>query len=300
MDGAKAEFKVGLTVLVALAILVGGLFWLKGFRLHESRYRVDVWFPNVGSLGVGDPVSVSGVSKGKVADIDLAEGGVRVGLYFANDVTLHADADFTIMNIGLMGERFVDVKTGVASDSLRRQPMPRGVYETGIPEVMGLMGRMTEDVRGLISAVRSTIGSDSALAQLTQISHSLESITRETAGMVTEHRATVAQAINDLGAATASMRQTVESNAHRVSETFERFDTAAVRLTQFAANLDSLAGNVHAVVDELQHGNGTLPRLIHDDQLLRRWESTAEELDLLITDMRAHPGKYLKVKISLF
>lgn len=36
-----------------------------------------------------------------------------------------------------MGECFVDVRTGTASDSLPHDPLPRGTYETGIPEVMG-------------------------------------------------------------------------------------------------------------------------------------------------------------------
>ena len=96
------------------------------------------------------------------------------------------------------------------------------------------------------------------------------------------------------------MRETVESNSQRVSETFDRFDSAAVELRLFASRLDTLAINVRGVVDELRTGDGTLPRLIHNDQLLRRWESAAEELDLLVTDIRANPGKYLKVKVSLF
>ena len=37
MDGSKAELKVGATVLVALAILVAGLLWLKGYRMAESN-----------------------------------------------------------------------------------------------------------------------------------------------------------------------------------------------------------------------------------------------------------------------
>jgi phospholipid/cholesterol/gamma-HCH transport system substrate-binding protein len=92
----------------------------------------------------------------------------------------------------------------------------------------------------------------------------------------------------------------VESNADHVSETIDRFDAAAKQVEIFAARLDTLATDVHSVVEEIQSGEGTLPRLIHDDQLLRRWESAAEELDLLVTDIRAHPSKYLKVKVSLF
>jgi phospholipid/cholesterol/gamma-HCH transport system substrate-binding protein len=64
--------------------------------------------------------------------------------------------------------------------------------------------------------------------------------------------------------------------------------------------LDSLANAAHQVVADFRDGSGTLPRLVHDDQLLRRWESTAAEIDALVQDIRANPKKYLKVDVHLF
>jgi phospholipid/cholesterol/gamma-HCH transport system substrate-binding protein len=300
MDGSKAELKVGATVLVALIILVAGLFWLKGFRLEKSRYRQDIWFPNVGALGVGDPVSVSGVTKGKVAAIALDQGGVRVGLYLANDVTLRQDALFTIKNVGLMGERFVDVQTGTSPGLLPRDSLPRGEYDTGIPEVMGLMGRMTQDVRDLVHAIRSSVGSDSTLARLNAIAASLEQVSKQTADLVERQRGGIAQTVDDLSAAASRLRRTVESNEGAVSRAVERVDSASVRIMAFADRLDSISTGVQQVVADLRTGEGSLPRLIHDDQLLRRWEETASEIDALVGDIRANPRKYLTVRLSLF
>jgi len=300
MEGSKAELKVGATVLAALIILVAGLFWLKGFRLERSRYRQDVWFPNVGALNVGDPVSVSGVTKGKVAAIALDQGGVRVGLYMANDVALRQDALFTIKNVGLMGERFVDVQTGTSPGLLPRDSLPRGEYDTGIPEVMGLMGRMTQDVRDLVRAIRSSVGSDSTLARLNAIAASLEQVSKQTADLVERQRGGIAQTVDDLSAAASRLRRTVESNEGAVSRAVERADSASVRIMAFADRLDSISIDVQQVVADLRTGEGSLPRLIHDDQLLRRWEATASEIDALVGDIRANPRKYLTVRLSLF
>jgi len=300
MERSGTEFKVGLTVLLALVIFVGGLLWLKGFRLRTSRYTVQVMFPNVGTLDVGDPASVSGVTKGEVAAIDLQGGEVIVGLYMSNDVSLRSDATFTIRNIGLMGQRFVDVRTGYSPHPLPLDVPADGFYDTGLPDVMGAMGRMTEEVRDLIHAVRSTIGSDTALAKIQAISASLERVTSQTAELIEEHQDAVSQTVEDLRGAAGSLRRTLQENEGRIARTVDRFDSAAVRLGLFAARMDTLSGQVRDVVDELRTGDGTLPRLIHDDQLLRRWEATADELDALVGDIRDHPGKYLKVKVSLF
>lgn len=301
MDGtSKAEFKVGATVLVALFILIGGLLWLKGFRLERSRYTQEIWFPNIGTLSVGDPVSISGVTKGKVAAIDLHDGGVKVGLQLANDVELRADAKFTIKNVGLMGERFVDVRTGNLLDALPRDVIARGEYDTGIPEVMGLMGRMTEDVRDLVTAVRATIGADTTLERIASITASLERMAQQTSELIERNQTGIDHAVTDFAAAAKSLRVTVQDNQSVITRSTHRIDSATAKLSAFADRLDSLATGAHQVVAGFQNGNGTLPRLMHDDQLLRRWEATASEIDELVRDIRNNPKKYLKVDVHLF
>ncbi len=301
MDGSsKAEFKVGATVLIAFAILIAGLLWLKGFRLERSRYVQEVWFPNIGTLAVGDPVSISGVNKGKVAAIDLYEGGVKVGLFLANDVQLRRDAEFTIKNVGLMGERFVDVRTGNAIEPLPKDMVARGEYDTGIPEVMGLMGRMTEDVRDLVLAVRATIGSDSTLSRIAEITESLERVAFQTSALIERNQTGVDRAVADFGDAARRLRTTMEENQVLVTRSAHRIDSASAKLSAFADRLDSLASAAHEVVADFRDGDGTLPRLMRDDQLLRRWEETAGEIDALVRDIRSNPKKYLKVDVRLF
>ena len=291
---------MGATVLVALFILIGGLLWLKGFRLELSRFSQEVWFPNIGTLSIGDPVSISGVTKGKVAVIDLHDGGVKVGLQLSNDVDLRSDAKFTIKNVGLMGERFVDVRTGSLSDALPRDVVARGEYDTGIPEVMGLMGRMTEDVRDLVTAVRSTIGADTTLQRFAAITASLEHVARQTSDLIDRNQTGIDLAVSDFGAAAKSLRTTVQENQSALSRSVQRIDTASAKLSSFADRLDSVATAAHQVIAEFRDGDGTLPRLLHDDQLLRRWESTAAEIDELVRDIRNNPKKYLKVDVRLF
>jgi phospholipid/cholesterol/gamma-HCH transport system substrate-binding protein len=300
MDSSRAEVKVGATVLAALIILIAGLIWLKGFRIERSRYRQDVWFPNIGTLASGDPVSISGVTKGKVAAVTLDSGGVRVTLWLANEVALRRDASFTIKNVGLMGELFVDVQTGVDPGFMPRDSVPRGEYDTGIPEVMGMMGRMTADIRDLVHAVRSTIGADTTLARLSMIAANLEQISRQTAAMVERNQGGIDGAVTDLSEAARRLRTTVEANEGAVTRAVQRADSASARILTFADRLDSLSTGVQEVVSDLRTGEGTLPRLIHDDQLLKRWEETVTEIDALVADIRANPQKYLKVKVSLF
>lgn len=300
MDGSRAELKVGLTVMIAVAIFAIAIFWVKGVRLHRDFYRVDVWFPNVGSLELGDPVSVSGVRRGKVEAVTLDRGGVKVGISLGSDVKLHSDAVFTIKNVGLMGERFIDVATGSAPGPWPADSIPRGIYDTGIPEVMALIGDVTGSIRELVVAIRSTIGSDSTLSRLVHVSENLEHLSKQVTSLVEENRSGLKETMGNLKTASQELRQTVEDNRETVGRTVHRFDSAATKLNIFADELDTLSHSVRMVVDSISSGNGSLTRLIKDDQLVRRWEAAAKEIDALVADIRANPQKYLSVQLKLF
>ena len=109
MASRTTEFKVGLTVLFALAALGWGIIWVKGYRYGKEVAQYRVLFPNVGALSAGDPVAVNGVTKGKVLTVDLERGKVVVSFEIDRAIELRSDATFTVKNIGLMGERFIEI-----------------------------------------------------------------------------------------------------------------------------------------------------------------------------------------------
>ena len=116
MADKNIEFRVGVIILIGIVILVASLYWLQGYKLERNAQRVVVVFGDVGTLAVGDRVTVAGVRRGKVNDLRLTDQGVQVELLLYQDVVLKRDAQFVIKNLGLMGERFVAIAPG--KDSL--------------------------------------------------------------------------------------------------------------------------------------------------------------------------------------
>ena len=67
----NVEFKVGIIILMAIILLGASLYWLQGYKLERNAQLVMARFDDVGSLSVGDKVTVSGVHKGKVNKLEL-------------------------------------------------------------------------------------------------------------------------------------------------------------------------------------------------------------------------------------
>lgn len=300
MVSSKAEIKVGLTVVVAAVILLAGILWIKGYRYGSHFYTISILFPDVGNLETGDPVSVNGVRRGKVKAVELHEGQVLVTVSLGNDVILKTDAEFAVKNIGLMGERFVDVHPGQTEALLDLSYPAQGYYDTGIPEVMGVLGRMVDETRELVLAIRATLASDSALSAFVQTVENVGHLTDQLQGTVGENREEFGRAIRDFAVTARTLRKFAESNQDRINNTINQFDSASVALVSFSGRLDTLSQGLLKVVNQIERGQGTLGLMLADDELYDQLKTAAQDLEVLITDVRANPRKYLQVQVKLF
>ncbi|PYO75816.1 MAG: hypothetical protein DMD67_10350, partial [Gemmatimonadetes bacterium] len=68
------EFAVGIVVIAAFVVVVGGALWLSGAHIGRTEAVYTARFRTVGGLNVGDPVVLRGVRVGRVEGIRLASG----------------------------------------------------------------------------------------------------------------------------------------------------------------------------------------------------------------------------------
>jgi phospholipid/cholesterol/gamma-HCH transport system substrate-binding protein len=297
VNSKSVELRVGVVVLLACAVLIFGLIWVKGIRFDQTRYRYSVVFPNVGALEVGDPVSVSGVPKGKVERIELHQGDVLVTCNLTTDVVLKKDAKFTVMNVGLMGERFIAVQTG-HSDTLLDLSRPIwGYYDTGIPEVMGRMGEMIEQLRRLAENLEAVVGTQSSQDALIQSIKNLKEITQKANALLDRNQKKFDQTLDDLSYTSAELKRMVRDNKGKLESTADNFSSAAEKLNNITTTLDSLSFSLKNLSSKIEGGEGTLGRLVNDTTLYEQIKKTTEDVDSLVMDIRRHPKKYLKFSV---
>ena len=297
MSNRSVELRVGLVVLLSCAILILGLIWVKGIRFDQTRYRYSVIFPNVGALEVSDPVSVSGVPKGKVEKIQLYQGEVLVDLNLTHDVVLKKDARFTVMNVGLMGERFIAVQTGYSDTLLDLSQPVRGYYDTGIPEVMGRMGEMIEQVRCLAENLEAVVGTKSSQDALITVIKNLKEITHKTNALLDRNQDKFDRTMSDLSYTPAELRKMVGENKGKIQSTVDNFSSASEKFVGITSTLDSLSVSLKTLGSKIESGEGTLGQLVNDTTLYQEIKKTAQNVDSLILDIKKNPKKYLKFSV---
>ena len=112
MDKSRLETKVGLFVLVGLALLAALLLqFSKGTNLWRGTSELRLHAANVGGIKPRAGVLLAGVQVGSVAQIRLAPDGrsVTMILKIYNEFPIYHDARFVIEQSGFLGDQFVSV-----------------------------------------------------------------------------------------------------------------------------------------------------------------------------------------------
>jgi phospholipid/cholesterol/gamma-HCH transport system substrate-binding protein len=300
MPSKNVEIKVGLFVIIGAAILLFGIWLAKGFRYQQDVYEFSVLFSEVGALASGDPVSVSGVNKGKVVSTELGMGGVIVTLALQRDVVLKTDATFTVKNIGLMGERYVAIHTGVADSLLDLNEIQNGGFDPGIPEVMGLMGDAIEKINTLIGLLQKTAVSPETLDKFTRAIHSLSDVSTRLQASMGKNLPRLEETIANFHGLSGDIREGINRNQPRLDSATVNFGKVSERLLALMDDLEVTSARIDEVATTLQESEGTLKLLIEDRALYDDLRRTANEIDQLVEDIRQNPKKYINFSVEIF
>lgn len=109
----SSSFKVGLLTLIALVLLVGVVFRVKG-RAFSSADRIEVQFKDVNGMRPGSGVQMMGLRVGQVEEIIPVINGdnsfVKVKFVITEpDIEIPTASVFSIQQSGLIGELFLEI-----------------------------------------------------------------------------------------------------------------------------------------------------------------------------------------------
>lgn len=287
----KQEVGVGGLVLLGLMVFVIGMFWLTGRSLSGKGITARVAFTNVAGLKVGDPVMVSGVQRGRVAAVTLDRvGHVTVTLQLVNSEDRpKIDATATVRAGDFFGGRYIDYFPG--SDSGQTLPsngMIQGTREEQLTDVAaGVADKANAFMTSATSLVNDRLASD-IHNTLLSTQRAMDVVSKAGSGPL------LAQATATLASAERMMTHLDSLFAGPAGK---RVDTLTANLAALSTQLNKATTSLSAVMTQIQQGKGTLGKMATDSALYYHLDSTLVSLNLLLTDLRERPGRYLTVKV---
>ncbi len=150
-------FSVGLVVILAIIILVFGVFFLNEKDPRETFNTYYLRFTQVSTLVLDDPVKVNGVKLGKVENIELSGHRVVVTIRLRTDVKIPKDSEIRVQNIGIMGERQIGMILGDSAEYFAPNDTINGQFDAGIAEAIGLAGEVCDSTKVLLESVKQAL-----------------------------------------------------------------------------------------------------------------------------------------------
>jgi phospholipid/cholesterol/gamma-HCH transport system substrate-binding protein len=290
----RAAIQVGITAILAVALLLFGIVWIKEYRLGQRKTYFTAQFEEVGNLAVGDPVSVRGVRKGAVSKVTLEDTGVRVEFEVDRDVILHPDARLRVANIGFMGEKFLALDPGQAPGRYdRSKPLP-GRFQSGVPEVISGAGELVTEVTELSSRLNVMLDALDP-ATIERAAKNMEGASSALSKTLTANQEDLRGAVLDFRAAGRDLRAIASTNKEEVSTSVKDFGVASRKLSTLADQLSVTANALQRVVARVDSSEGSLGKAIADPQLYNEMREAIRNTNDLVKDIKKNPKRYLKI-----
>ena len=300
MKGFSTELKVGAFSLVILTLLtymtfkVGGFEWVK-----KKGYVLYAEFKNIGGLDEKTRIKVAGVDAGTIEKIQLKDGKARLVIRVNRDVVLYSDASVGIKATGLLGDKYLEIKTGLTKPELKDGDTIKNVQEViDIDDLVRNLSGVSSNISTLASALSESLGTPEAKKALKESILNIKDITaglKETIAVNDHKMRTTLDNINNL---IASINDLVEKNKEPLTATVSNIkDFSASLKTEgpdLVANLNKAAKELKEMVEEnrptiknaaqsidnisrtIAQGEGTLGKLVKDDRLYESANKAAE------------------------
>lgn len=110
---------LGIVALAFLALKVSGLS--NSNNIGKGSYEVSAVFTNIGKLNLRSPVKIAGVEIGRVISIELDKASYQARVFLEIDGNINnlpTNSSASISSSGLLGDNFVELTPGFATENL--------------------------------------------------------------------------------------------------------------------------------------------------------------------------------------
>jgi phospholipid/cholesterol/gamma-HCH transport system substrate-binding protein len=311
----KREIVTGAIFIAALALFIWGFNYLKGFNLFKEQRVLYAVYDQVSGLSKANPVSVNGLKVGQVSDIYFDpefSGNIIVEITMETQIPVPRNSVALIYSSDLMGSKAIDLRLGDDTiyannrDTLLTR-VEASLKEAVNQQIQPLKAKAEElilSIDSVVTVIKQIFNEQarenltSSLASVQETFENLESASDNLDQMISAEKERFGQIMENL----ETITRTVSDNKENIDNILANFSTisdsiARAKIPQTFQNLNKVVGDVSMIVDKINKGDGTIGMLINDEALYNDLQRSAEQLNLLLEDIRLNPRRYVRFSI---
>ncbi|MCF6157384.1 MAG: MCE family protein [wastewater metagenome] len=305
----KSAIKVGIFVIIGMAILAALTFRIEKLAEWGDYYDLIAYFNEAGGLKAEDDVTLAGTKVGYVKSVTVEGDKIKVVLSVKEDIPVREGSKASIIAGYLLGENRVNITLA---------PVSRPVYEPGdvietvetltFADMMAKVDNALSGIQNILAPLKDTEG---LIASMKSVGKSLEEAgpqlnklldsTLDITEKINKGQGTLGKLITDetlinkiTSAADVAQRIFTENEQNisdalaglgdigpQLREALQGLNDALQPLTEkdVFVNISAASESIKNILERIEEGEGTLPKLITSDELY-------VELKKLVDDLR--------------
>lgn len=296
------EIKTAILVISAILLFIWGYSFLKGRDLFTDYKTFYVEYDNVEGLTPSAPVTLNGLTIGKVNTIKINNktGKLLVEMQLKSDFPISKTSAAELYAPSLVGGKQIAIIPNTADTSIAESgDYLKASSKMGLTDSLAMkmepltdkIDKLLENANIMITNVNQVLDAKtkenlrSSLANLNQVMAEFKEVAKSTNSMLAENKSKIGNTMTNVEKASV--------NFSKVSDSL-----AKINLGPTVKSLEKTMANVDKMMAELESGKGTMGKLLKDESLYNNFNKTSKELELLLQDLRLNPTRY--VNVSLF
>jgi len=310
------EIKTGVVVVVAIALTVYGLNFLRGSDLFKKDFTLYALYNRAEGVIEANPVMVNGYRVGRVHKLKLLQRNgqykVLVSFLLYEKVNIPVGSRAKIISSDLLGSKAIEIgfsnSLQYVNDGDTLLPDVEDDLKTSVDKRIAPLQKKAENLISSIDSVMQVVQEVLNANVRQNLVASFESI-KNTINYL-QHTAL------NLDTLTSTQKSKIVLILDKVQSITANVEKSNEKLTNIITNFSSISDSLakadikstiehtnqalvqaNDILFQINSGKGTLGKLVKNDSIYNNLNKASEDLDKLLKDLRINPERYVHVSV---
>lgn len=293
------EVKVGVVAIMAVAMFVIGYNYLRGQDIFTSTNEYYGVYEKIDGLIPSNPVLLNGFKVGSVTDIQMDDKTreLTVEITVPSNINIPANTIMKLVNTDVIGAKGIELIWGDSSVIAADGAFLPSQKDPGIAQAAGeIFGSLTQSLDKVLGEINSAVSEADMGQTLRDASSALKSF-KETAdklnSLLEGKNEQVTLILNNVESTTAGLKDLaprIDSISAQLEKTTRSISSAEI--DELVSEANRLIAEMNTLSQKINSTDGTLGKLVNEDDLYVQLDSTLKKLEVLLIDIEKYPSRY--------
>lgn len=291
------EVKTAVLVISGIVLFIYLFNYLKGENLFDSNITYYTRF-DYNALDTSSPITIKGNTVGKIVKIsyDFDSGKTLVEMSVQKELKFSKNSKVRLYEVSLMGGNALSIIPAEDGELAKNGDVLESEVEPG------MVKSLTKNFSGISTNLDNTLKSaDSLMINLNKV------VADDSDNGLKAVIAELNETLKGYKALSYSVNNMIDKNDENIAAILDNFKTVSQNMAQLSAelkdanlgntvaNLDKTLTSVNALMAGLEKGEGTMGKLLKDEELYNNLKGVSKEMEELLRDIKLHPKRYFRI-----